>query len=127
AALWPRLPPTTRSGGATTGRGAGARGNAILVSKELPMTPPRALTQVTDGVWVATSRNFRTTSTIVANGTRALLVDPAWDPDELVGLAAAIDALGLTVICGFATHAHYDHLLWHASFGDPPRWTTAGA
>ena len=91
------------------------------------MSPPRALTQVTDGVWVATSRNFRTTSTIVANGTRALLVDPAWDPDELVGLAAAIDALGLTVTCGFATHAHYDHLLWHASFGDPPRWATAGA
>lgn len=89
------------------------------------MTTPRSLTHVTDGVWVATSRNYRTTSTIVANGTRVLLVDPAWDPDELLGLAAAIDGLGLNVTSGFSTHAHYDHLLWHASCGDPPRWATA--
>jgi glyoxylase-like metal-dependent hydrolase (beta-lactamase superfamily II) len=89
------------------------------------MSSPRSLTRVTDGVWVATSRNFRTASTIVANGTRAILVDPAWDPDELLGLAAAIDDLGLTITCGFHTHAHYDHLLWHASYGNPPRWATA--
>lgn len=89
------------------------------------MTKPRSLSPVTDGVWVATSRNYRTTSTIVANGSHALLVDPAWDPDELLGLTAAIDALGLTVTCGFSTHAHYDHLLWHDSYGDPPRWATS--
>lgn len=89
------------------------------------MPTPRPLTRVADGVWVATSRNYRTTSTIVARDGRAVLVDPAWDVDELVGLGAAIDALGLRVTCGYATHAHYDHLLWHTSYGSPPRWATA--
>lgn len=31
---------------------------------------------------------------------------------------------GLRVTGGFATHAHWDHVLWHASFGDVPRWST---
>lgn len=89
------------------------------------MTPSRPLVPVTKGVWVATSRYYRTTSTIVARGDKALLVDPAWVIDELSGLAEAIGGLGLTVSSGFSTHAHHDHLLWHPAFGDPPRWATA--
>ena len=71
----------------------------------------RELTQLTDDVWVAISRNYSTTSTIVARDGRALLVDPAWDVDELISLAEAIQELGLVVTSAFHTHAHHDHLL----------------
>ena len=82
----------------------------------------RELIEVADGVLVATSRRYATTSTVVVTGDRAVLVDPAWDPDELAGLADAVRARGLTVGAGLSTHAHHDHLLWHPDFGDVPRW-----
>jgi glyoxylase-like metal-dependent hydrolase (beta-lactamase superfamily II) len=88
------------------------------------MSGMRELREVADGVLVATSRRYATTSTVVVSGDQAVLVDPAWDPDELAGLADAVQALGLTVGAGLATHAHYDHLLWHPRFGEVPRWTS---
>ncbi|WP_157887756.1 MBL fold metallo-hydrolase [Frondihabitans sp. PAMC 28766] len=54
-----------------------------------------------------------------------LLVDPSWEVDELEALADDLDTLGLTVVAGFSTHAHFDHLLWHPRFGDVPRWASA--
>lgn len=84
----------------------------------------RELREVADGVLVATSRRYATTSTVVVSGDRAVLVDPAWDPDELAGLADAVRARGLTIGAGVATHAHHDHLLWHPRFGDVPRWAS---
>ncbi|MGC5165858.1 MBL fold metallo-hydrolase [Luteimicrobium sp. DT211] len=85
---------------------------------------PRELVEVAPGVLVATSRTMSTTSTVVARGGDALLVDPAWHPDELAGLADAIDARGLRVVAGLATHAHHDHLLWHPRLGNVPRWAS---
>lgn len=82
------------------------------------------LHEVTPGVLVATSRRMSTTSTIVTDGETALLVDPAWMPDELDSLAAALADRGLSVAGGFATHAHHDHLLWHPGFGPAPRWAS---
>jgi glyoxylase-like metal-dependent hydrolase (beta-lactamase superfamily II) len=82
----------------------------------------RELREVADGVLVATSRRYATTNTVVVSGDQAVLVDPAWDPDELEDLADAIGARGLTIGAGLATHAHHDHLLWHPRFGDVPRW-----
>ena len=84
----------------------------------------RELVEVADGVLVATSRRYATTSTVVVSGDRAVLVDPAWEPDELAALADALQARGLTVGAGLATHAHHDHLLWHPRFGDVPRWAS---
>ncbi|MFB7892852.1 MBL fold metallo-hydrolase [Microbacterium sp. NPDC056044] len=80
--------------------------------------------EVADGVLVATSRVMSTTSTVLHGGGEALLIDPAWLPDELDALADALDARGLRVIGGFATHAHHDHLLWHPRFGTAPRWAS---
>lgn len=84
----------------------------------------RELTEVADGVLVATSSVMSTTSTVLAADGAALLIDPSWLPSELDALADALDARGLTVIGGFATHAHHDHLLWHDRFGRAPRWAS---
>jgi len=84
----------------------------------------RELREVADGVLVATSRRYATTSTVVVRGDHAVLVDPAWDPDELAGLADAVRALGLGIGAGLSTHAHHDHLLWHPRFGEVPRWAS---
>ena len=87
----------------------------------------------TEDVLVRTARRLRTTTTVVlappdGGGRAALLVDPAWEPDELVAVADEVDARGGRVVAGYATHAHHDHLLWHPRLGaDVPRWATAGA
>lgn len=86
---------------------------------------PASLEEIAPGVLVATSRRMSTTSTvIVGRAGDALLVDPAWMPDELESLSAALVARGLRVVGGFATHAHHDHLLWHPGFGSGPRWAS---
>lgn len=84
-----------------------------------------ALHEVATGVLVATSRVMQTNTIVIVASDRALLIDPAWMPDELDALAAALRERGLVVAEGFATHAHHDHLLWHPSFGDVPRWASA--
>jgi glyoxylase-like metal-dependent hydrolase (beta-lactamase superfamily II) len=40
-------------------------------------------------------------------------------------LANDLSDLGQTVVAGFSTHPHWDHLLWHASLGEAPRYATA--
>lgn len=80
--------------------------------------------EVAPGVRVFTSRTMHTTSTVLHGGGEALLVDPAWHPDELEAIAAHLDERALTVVGGFATHAHHDHLLWHPRFGEAPRWAS---
>jgi glyoxylase-like metal-dependent hydrolase (beta-lactamase superfamily II) len=42
-------------------------------------------------------------------------------------VADDLDRLGIPVVAGFCTHPHWDHLLWHARFGDVPRYATAAA
>ncbi|GAA4265816.1 MBL fold metallo-hydrolase [Frondihabitans peucedani] len=75
---------------------------------------------------VATGRRDTTTSTVVVSpGGGCLLVDPAWEVDELEALADDLDDLGLRPAAGLSTHAHFDHLLWHHRFGDVPRWASA--
>lgn len=90
--------------------------------------PNRRWHWVVDGpgvrVGVTTSRRELTTSTVVIAGDRALLIDPAWDPDELAGLDADLDRWRVTVAAGFATHAHHDHLLWPAGPATAPRFAS---
>jgi glyoxylase-like metal-dependent hydrolase (beta-lactamase superfamily II) len=91
------------------------------------MSGPRRLGEVAPGVFVATSSRCTTTTTVITDGDRALLVDPCWTPTELDELAGELSALGLRVATGFSTHAHHDHMLWHPDFGDGPRWTSPAA
>ena len=86
------------------------------------------LTQVADGVWVRQSEWVWTNSIVVRGEDGLILVDPGIDGSELNQLADDLDRLGIPVVAGFSTHPHWDHLLWHARFGDVPRYATpAGA
>jgi glyoxylase-like metal-dependent hydrolase (beta-lactamase superfamily II) len=83
------------------------------------------LTQVADGVWVRQSEWVWTNSIVVRGEDGLILVDPGIEGSELDELADDVDRLGIPVVAGFSTHPHWDHLLWHARFGDVPRYATA--
>lgn len=74
---------------------------------------------------VVTSSVMRTNSVAIHHGDETILVDPAWTTAELGRLAARLS--GRRVVCGWATHAHHDHVLWHPGFGDCPRYATPAA
>src|SRR5699024_12031215 len=79
------------------------------------------------GILLFTSATMSTTSTVVYDAGRAVLVDPAWEEPELDRIAGALATRALEVVCGLATHAHHDHLLWHPRFGQAPRLATPRA
>ncbi|MDO8308455.1 MAG: MBL fold metallo-hydrolase [Actinomycetota bacterium] len=71
---------------------------------------------------MATSRRYATTSTVLLDGAGgAVVIDPAWDPDELAAIPSDLGALGVRCLAGVATHEHYDHVMWH------PGLVTSGA
>jgi len=83
------------------------------------------LTEVASGVWVRQSELFQSNAVIVRGERGVLLVDPGIDGDDLAELADDIAGLGETVVAGFSTHPHWDHVLCHARFGEVPRYGTA--
>jgi glyoxylase-like metal-dependent hydrolase (beta-lactamase superfamily II) len=86
---------------------------------------PDSFTEITPGVLVATAVLYTTNSTVVTgSGGACLVADPAVTVAEVAGLAAALTARGLRPAAGWSTHPHWDHLLWHASLGDVPRYAT---
>src|SRR5689334_15990486 len=86
------------------------------------------LIEVADGVWVRQSEWVWTNSIVVRGEEGLIVVDPGIHGSELRQLADDVARLGVPVVAGFSTHPHWDHLLWHARFGDVPRYATdAGA
>ncbi len=83
------------------------------------------LNEVADGVWVRQSEWVWTNTTVVRTDDGLVLIDPGITSVELDEIADDLEALGLTVVAGFSTHPHWDHLLWSARFGDVPRYATA--
>ncbi|MEW2503875.1 MBL fold metallo-hydrolase [Amycolatopsis sp. NPDC047767] len=83
------------------------------------------LNQVADGVWVRQSEWVWSNATVVRGDGGLVLVDPGISGAELDELADDVARLGIPVVAGFATHPHWDHLLWHSRFGDVPRYATA--
>jgi glyoxylase-like metal-dependent hydrolase (beta-lactamase superfamily II) len=83
------------------------------------------LKQVADGV-LAHASEFIESNAIVVQGTAGvLLIDAGITDDEMVAIADDLRTLGQTVVAGFSTHPHWDHLLWNAAFGEVPRYGTA--
>lgn len=93
-----------------------------------PGPPARELTEVAPGVWTATAEIWTSlTTVIVAADGACLVVDPGITVAEIAALAHAIRARGWTVVAGFSTHPHWDHVLWSRDLGAVPRWATPRA
>ena len=86
------------------------------------------IAQVAPGVLVATSDLYMTTSTVLtAPDGSCLVIDPAVTVADVGALAAELRARRLIPVAGFATHPHWDHVLWSAELGDVPRYASARA
>lgn len=83
------------------------------------------LTPITEGVYVHQSASIATNTVVVEGRAGMLLVDPGLTGAELECLAGDLRERGRTVVAGFSTHPHWDHVLWHAGFGEAPRYGTA--
>lgn len=83
------------------------------------------MTLVANGVLVHESEFLQSNSVAVQGRDGVLLIDPGITESELVGLANDLRRLSQPVVAGFSTHPDWDHVLWHADFGDPPRYGTA--
>ena len=83
------------------------------------------LTKVAEGVLVHESEFIQSNAVVVYGADGALLIDPGVTSDEMAGIADALRESGRPVLAGFSTHAHWDHLLWSARFGDVPRYGSA--
>src|SRR5215472_13578799 len=86
------------------------------------------LREIAPGVLVATADAYTTTSTVVVDDDGGCLVmDPAVSVADLAALAADLAGAGLRPRAGFATHPHWDHVLWSRDLGDVPRYAAPGA
>jgi hydroxyacylglutathione hydrolase len=86
------------------------------------------LTEIAAGVLVATSDWALTTTTVVADsGGGCLVIDPAVTVVDLAALAAELGDRGLRPRAGWATHPHWDHVLWCRELGDVPRFAAPAA
>jgi glyoxylase-like metal-dependent hydrolase (beta-lactamase superfamily II) len=83
------------------------------------------LRQVAEGVLIHESEFCQSNAVVVQGQAGVLLIDPGVQGYELACLASDLSDTGQTVAAGFSTHPHWDHLLWHAGLGAPPRYGTA--
>ena len=83
------------------------------------------LRQVAEGVLIHESEFCQSNAVVVHGRAGVLLIDPGVLGDEMVCLADDLSDSGQTVVAGFSTHPHWDHLLWYARLGAAPRYGTA--
>ena len=83
------------------------------------------LKQVAEGVLIHQSEFVQSNAVVVQGRAGVLLIDPGVHGHEMACLANDLRELGQTVVAGFSTHPHWDHVLWHARFGSAPRYGTA--
>jgi glyoxylase-like metal-dependent hydrolase (beta-lactamase superfamily II) len=95
------------------------------LSVQTPSGGSAVLRQVAEGVLIHQSEFCQSNAVVVQGRAGVLLIDPGIRGDEIACLANDLSGLGQTVVAGFSTHPHWDHLLWHAGFGSAPRYGTA--
>jgi glyoxylase-like metal-dependent hydrolase (beta-lactamase superfamily II) len=83
------------------------------------------LRQVAEGVLIHESEFCQSNAVVVHGRAGVLLIDAGVHGDEMACLANDLSDSGQTVVAGFSTHPHWDHLLWHAGLGAAPRYGTA--
>ncbi|MGI8679480.1 MAG: MBL fold metallo-hydrolase [Jatrophihabitans sp.] len=82
------------------------------------------LRQVAEGVLIHESEFCQSNAVVVHGQAGVLLVDAGVTGSELACLVNDLSHSGQTVVAGFSTHPHWDHLLWHAQLGTAPRYGT---
>jgi len=82
------------------------------------------LTQVAEGMLVHQSELLENNAVVVRGRAGVLLIDPGITGEEMVCLANDLRELGQPAVAGFSTHPDWDHVLWHAEFGEAPRYGT---
>jgi glyoxylase-like metal-dependent hydrolase (beta-lactamase superfamily II) len=83
------------------------------------------LRQVAEGVLIHESEFCQSNAVVVQGRAGVLLIDPGVLGSEMACLANDLSDSGRSVVAGFSTHPHWDHLLWHARLGAAPRYGTA--
>jgi glyoxylase-like metal-dependent hydrolase (beta-lactamase superfamily II) len=86
---------------------------------------PLVLRQVAEGVLIHQSEFCQSNAVVVHGRAGVLLIDPGILGCEMAALTDDLRELGQPVVAGFATHSHWDHLLWDAQLGAAPRYSTA--
>ena len=76
-------------------------------------------------VLIHESEFMQSNAVVVQGRAGVLLIDPGIQGSEMACLANDLSDSGQTVVAGFSTHPHWDHLLWHAKLGEAPRYSTA--
>lgn len=72
---------------------------------------------------VLTSGIWQTTTTILSDRGRCIVVDPAYFPRELEAIASRAREIGGTDAVVF-THGHWDHVMGHAALPGCPVWVS---
>jgi glyoxylase-like metal-dependent hydrolase (beta-lactamase superfamily II) len=83
------------------------------------------LKQVAEGVLIHQSEFCQSNAVVVQGRAGVLLIDAGVQDFEMACLANDLSDAGQTVVAGFSTHPHWDHLLWHTDLGPAPRYATA--
>jgi glyoxylase-like metal-dependent hydrolase (beta-lactamase superfamily II) len=83
------------------------------------------LRQVAEGVLIHESEFCQSNAVVVHGRAGVLLIDAGVLDSEMDCLANDLADSGRTVVAGFSTHPHWDHLLWHTRLGAVPRYGTA--
>ena len=83
------------------------------------------LQPVAEGVLVHKSELLQNNAVAVQGRAGVLLIDPGITGDEMTCLANDLSDLGQPVVAGFSTHPDWDHVLWHATYGEAARYGTA--
>lgn len=105
--------------------GETAYGATVSTSDCKPQAGGFMLKQVAEGVLVHQSEFCQSNAVVVQGRGGALLIDAGIYGAEMADLANDLQALGQTVVAGFSTHPHWDHLLWDTRLGAAPRYATA--
>lgn len=86
-----------------------------------------SLEPVADGIdrWVMPEAAMN--SYVISSAGEALVVDPGTLPSRASALRDAVEARGDRIVGVVITHAHWDHFLALAAFGDVPSYAHSGA
>jgi glyoxylase-like metal-dependent hydrolase (beta-lactamase superfamily II) len=76
-------------------------------------------------VLIHQSEFCQSNAVVVQGRAGVLLIDPGIYGSEMACLANDLSDAGQTVVAGFSTHPHWDHVLWHARLDAAPRYGTA--